>query len=159
MSELININYYCCLLVVVDSQPTLPVELSPHVIDRGDGQGACPSSDTLEATYNSINEEIMQLFQDAPCGGLGWRQVVSLDLGDPSQQCPSPWIETATPERSCFAQNDLNCIGVSFPVSGTYNRVCGRAVGYGQSHVDAFADLTQQGTLVSTLMVRIWMES
>ena len=144
--KFINIVFSTILLVVVDSQPTLPVELSPHVIDSGNGQGACSSSDTLEAIYYSINEEIMQLFQDAPCGGLGWRQVVSLDLGDPSQQCPSPWIETDTPERSCFAQNENNCIGVSFPVSGTYNRVCGRAVGYGQELPDAFADVVQQGS-------------
>ena len=72
-------------------------------------------------------------------GGVGWRSAVSLDMGDPLQQCPSPWIESATPNRSCHAQYNDNCIGVSFPVSGvTYSRVHGRAVGYGSGTPDAF---------------------
>ena len=150
MSELVTmsvllINIAVSIILLVDAQP---VKLSPHVhvIESGNGQEVCLSSDTLESTYNSIKEEILQLIQDAPCGGLGWRQVVSLDLGDPSQQCPSPWIETATPERSCFAQNNFNCIGVSFPVSGTYNHVCGRAVGHGLVSPDAFANIVQQNS-------------
>ena len=68
--------------------------------------------------------------------------MVSLDLEDPAHTCPSPWIESATPERSCVAPENINiCPGLSFPVSGlTYNRVCGRAVGYAASSVDAFDD-------------------
>ena len=116
------------------------------MIHRGNGQGACSSSDTLEAIYNSINEEILQLFQDAPCGGLGWRQVVSLDLRDPSQQCPSPWIETDTPVRSCRL-NSGSCAGVSFPVSGTYNRVCGQVIGDGVGTSEAFLESLQVSSI------------
>ena len=73
-----------------------------------------------------------------PCG-VGSRLAVSLDMGDTSQQCPSPWIEGSSPNRSCFAQNYDNCIGVRFPVSGgAYSRVCGRAIGYGTATPDAF---------------------
>ena len=60
-------------------------------------------------------------------------------MGDPSQQCPSPWSEASSPNRSCFAQVRDNCVGLRFPVSGgAYSRVCGRAIGYGKDTLDAF---------------------
>ena len=75
----------------------------------------------------------------APLCGVRWRKVVSLNMKDPSQQCPSPWVESSTPNRSCYAQYNDICVGVSFPVSGVaYSRVHGQAVGYGLGTPDAF---------------------
>ena len=119
--------------------------MNPVVIEGNNGQRSCPSSDTLESARNDLKEDIYQeltLELNSPCGGIGWAPVVSLDLEDPAHTCPSPWIESATPARSCVAPENINiCPGLSFPVSGlTYNRVCGRAVGYAASSVDAFDD-------------------
>ena len=127
--------------------------MNPVVIEGGNGQGPCPSSDILESARSNLTADIHQVFLDSPCGGIGWAPVVSLDLGDSAHTCPSPWIESATPQRSCIAPNNTNnCQGPSFSVSGlTYNHVCGQAVGYALNSVDAFADFTM------TLIFRIWM--
>ena len=74
-----------------------------------------------------------------PHAGLGWTPVVTLDLGDQSQFCPSPWVEINSPGRLCTARS--NCEGLSFQASGvTFCRVCGRAVGYVVLSPDAFAN-------------------
>ena len=137
----VKLGLVVTVLILVKVQTT-PSRVDPVVIKGGYGQGSCPSSDILESAWNNLKEDIHQVFPDSPCGGIGWTPVVSLDLGDPTHTCPSPWIESATPERSCIASSIMNnCQGLSFPVSGqTYNRVCGRAVGYAFYTVDAFAD-------------------
>ena len=87
----------------------------------------------------------LSLQTPSPCGGAGWRPVVNLNMADPSQVCPSPWIETLTPVRSCNKSTSAaGCDGVSFKVlGGTYSHVCGRAVGYTSGSPDAFADHSQ----------------
>lgn len=110
-----------------DSQ-TSPLRINPVVIGGGNVPASCPSSDALESARRNMTAAIQQLFQSTPCGGLGWAPVVSLDLCDPSQQCPSPWAEITTPNRSCRAPGVRDsCQGVTFPVSGVpYSQVCGR---------------------------------
>ena len=102
-----------CLMTAVISQPQPPLRINPAVIRGAGNTGACPSSDTLESTRQNISEVLRQTLID-PCGA-GWSLVTSLDLDDPSQQCPSPWVETPTPQRSCAADYSDSCIGLSFP--------------------------------------------
>ena len=137
----LSLVYVVTFLIVVKVQTT-PSRVDPVVIESDNSQGSCPFSDTLKSARSNLKADIHQVFLDSPCGGIGWTPVVSLDLGNPTHTCPSPWIESATPERSCIARNnENNCQGRSFPVSGlTYNRVCGRAVGYTLISPDAFAD-------------------
>ena len=108
------------------------MHLDPLVIRSGFSHLSSGDS-ALRSAQDSIIAEILQLFEDANCSGLGWRQIASLYLGDPSQQCPSPWTETAIPARSCSARaqnSNSSCLGVNIPVSEVYDRVCGRIVGY-----------------------------
>ena len=145
----VKLTLMVAVLIIVKVHTT-PSRVDPVVIEGEiNGQGSCPSSDTLVSARSNLKADIHQLFLDSPCGGIGWAPVVSLDLGDPAQTCPSPWIESATPERSCVAPNNANnCQGLSFPVSGlTYNRVCGRAVGYGVNTPDAFADFNNHNDI------------
>lgn len=115
-----------------------PVRIDPVVIPAT-GLGSCPSSDLLQSARSNMSAAIRQVLPDTPCGGLGWTPVVSLDLGDTSQQCPAPWMEISTPARSCTAEHGGTCVEVRFPVPGvTYSRVCGRAVGYDRSTPDGF---------------------
>ena len=144
----VKLSLVVAFLIVVKVQ-TIPSRVDPVVIEGGyDDQGSCPLNDTARS---NLKADIHQVFLDSPCGITGWTQVVSLDLGDPTHTCPSPWIESATPERSCIApDNAHNCQGLSFPVSGlsvTYNRVCGRAVGYAVNSPDAFRDLNDHNDI------------
>ena len=129
-------------VAVKAAQPALPIRVSAAVIEGGDVQGSCPSNGVLESARETLKEEIHQLFQNASCGGLGWTQVVSLDLEDPSHQCPSPWNVSSIPTRSCSTSNSDGCHGVSFPASGvTYSHVCGRAIGHGTGgSIDGFGN-------------------
>ena len=132
------------LAPTVNGQPCSegpPYCIDPVKVETGPANGprSCPPSATLQAARENTTAVIQQMFRDAPCGELGWTPVVTLDLGDQSQFCPSPWVETNSPGRSCTATN--NCEGSNFSASGvTYSRVCGRAVGYAVDSPDAFAN-------------------
>lgn len=135
------------LLIAAESQPSSePFRITPIMVEAR--STSCPADDILESarrnTSAAVTAAIQEIFPDvdSPCGGTGWMPVVSLDLRDPSQQCPSPWAVTTSPVRSCFAPQILNrCVGTNFPMPPrvfTYNRVCGRVTGYGIHTVDAF---------------------
>ena len=113
-----------------------PIRISPVVINETT-PGTCPSGiDT--ATVNS-RVLVEQLFDTAPCGGLGWTQIASIDMADVAQQCPPPFVVTDSPGRSCQPRDGTNCPGVTFPGPGApYTRVCGRIYGYGIRTPDAF---------------------
>ena len=98
------------VLIVVNAQTT-PSRVNPVVIEGEiNGQGSCPSSDTLQSARSNLMADIHQVFLDSPCGGIGWAPVVTLDLGDPAQTCPSPWTESATLARSCIAPITMRTI-------------------------------------------------
>ena len=124
---------------------TSPTNIDPVVIGARSPPGSCLSDDVLQSARRNTSAVIQQVLSDItaipPCGEPGWRLVVSLDMSDRSQQCPSPWREISTPARSCFkgSGHPGGCVGVSFPVSGpTYNRVCGYATTLSERTVDAF---------------------
>ena len=124
------------LVLEADAQP---IQLSPLVVD---GDNGCSSSDTLNSVQDSINEAILQLIQDSPCGGLGWRQVVALDLRDPDSSCPSGLIErTDSGIRTCaIDSNSAGCTSVTFPVTSGYSKVCGKIIGYQVAAPDTFGN-------------------
>ena len=136
-------DLYALLFTVAmaqESTETAPIRISPIVVGAGSVPGSCPSSSTLLSARRNISAAIQQLLPSisTPCGGQGWRPVVTLDMGDPSEQCPSPWIEASSPARSCYANLRDNCAGLRFPTPGVYSRVCGRGVGYTGYFPDAF---------------------
>ena len=116
----------------------------PSVVIEGDGSNSCPSNEVLEAARQTLTNATMNIFSMKTvmpeCGTGLWTQVVSLDMSDSAQQCPSPWMEFATPARSCGrpSNSDHGCNGVSFSVNIEYRRVCGRAIGDTPSSPDGF---------------------
>lgn len=125
------------VLATVESQNT--IRLDPVLItNETTNLRTCPSSGTVDAARRSAKATIRQAFLDSPCGGVGWTSVALLDLGNPAQQCPTPWVERDAPQRSCTAENSNDCRGLTFPVPGTYNRVCGQIQGYSINSPDAF---------------------
>ena len=143
------------LLVMVKAQlpnPELPLRVSSVALER-DSPRSCPSADTLQSARNNISQEIQSsLQQNLPCGVGNWRQVVNFNMEFASNQCPSPWIEVATPQQSCTEASPFRgCEGVSFSVSGgPYSKVCGRAVGYGVNTPDGFAAIRTGSVTIDT---------
>ena len=63
-------------------------------------------------------------------------------MGDPMQSCPPAWSDRFANEiRMCGrpAGSPLRCYSTIYSISGcSYNRVCGRVIGYQFGHTDAF---------------------
>jgi hypothetical protein len=127
------------------SSETSPIHINPVMIGVRSAPGSCPSDGILQSARRNTSAAIQQVLSDITttpaCGGPGWRLAVSLDMSDQSQQCPPPWIESSTPERSCFkgSGDSGGCVGVSFPVAGSaYNHVCGYLTALSERTVDGF---------------------
>jgi dynein heavy chain len=115
-----------------------PIRLNPVIVNETTTPGSCPAAIGMARLETA--EAIDQFFIDAPCGGLGWYQIASLDMSDSRQQCPSPWVVTGLPVRTCTSPpGGNNCVmGAIFPAPGNYTRVCGRIFGYSLNTPDAF---------------------
>ena len=75
------------------------------------------------------------------CGGLGWRPVISLNMSDLNQSCPTGLRLQSTPFRMCgrFPTVSPECKSVMFNVGvSSYSIVCGRIKGYYQNYKYAF---------------------
>ena len=98
---------------------------------------------TCQVSLDSVREILQNLTSKPECGEGLWYPVVSLDMSNSEQQCPSPWLEESSPARSCknSSPGSAACVSSSvyFPVSwAPYRRVCGRITGYSLSSTDAF---------------------
>ena len=114
---------------------------------RGEGTvGSCPSQESrdtaiqnLRATIQIVAVKVAPIIDN--CGPGVWYRVARLNMSDPSQQCPSAWVEYNTSGvRACGISNASNasCPGISYATSRQYSRVCGRAIGYQIGSTDAF---------------------
>ena len=124
----------------VTAQPLPPLRSAPVIIERsGSNARVCPTEIALQAAKANMTEETRRAIQNIPCGGPSWVRIANLDMTDATQRCPSPWVEYATPSRSCSVATAPGCQGVTFLGLGTYSRVCGRVTGYSSGSNDAFA--------------------
>ena len=104
---------------------------------------ACQSQRTAVATAiqrNFIN------FIAPPMWRYGlWTKVAYLNMTDPSQQCPPSWrLYSANGVRACgrtvaFAPMG-GCYSQNYTVQCSYNKVCGRIIGYQVGSPDVFGD-------------------
>ena len=113
------------------------------------GVGTCPPQERRDFIIQTIRETNQNLIlQIAPiienCGPGQWHQVASLNMSDPSQQCPSAWRELNTGGvRACGRDTSTgSCPGTSYPTNRQYSRVCGRVIGYQIGSPDAFGYMT-----------------
>ena len=71
--------------------------------------------------------------------GLEWKLVGSLDMTDPTQQCPDSWQTFTSPRTSCGKKSGEYCDSLNITTSGaSYQTVCGRFRGYQKGSPDAF---------------------
>ena len=130
------------LLVVLE--PALSDNLRTVTIQT---TGSCLSQEEKDLAIQNITTSIIRNILNTyleisnNCGPGQWHQVASLNMSDPSQQCPSAWIEYNTDGvRACGIQTSINegCLGTFYTTSRQYSRVCGRAIGYQVGSTDAF---------------------
>ena len=125
---------------------TLPISY-PATVLEGNSE-SCASIEEREMARTQFCEDIRKLLRDVvipsliPCGGPGWTLAASLDMTDPTQNCPSAWDErTESGKRLCFREpsSSAGCDSVTFTTDGKeYTHVCGRAIGYQHLSSDAF---------------------
>ena len=117
-----TVVYLVCIVVIsfaILAQPAvaqgadtvLPLTHPAQVL-QGDGSQTCPSEEQREiarseiknATRILLQESVVPLLQASqhPCGGLGWRRVVYLNMSDPTQQCPSVVAGDPHPTQSVW---------------------------------------------------------
>ena len=127
-----------------------PLQNIPKTVLQGD-ENSCSSDLEREAARQAITTDVRNLLKAGKsvplCGNGIWRKVVSLNMSDPTQQCPSPWREYNT-IRSCGRPvGAFSCVSVTFDTTGfQYTKVCGRAIGYQYYTTDCFYRFVPQST-------------
>ena len=112
------------------------------------------SDAAVQLTHCNISSNVLQILTQLDpritcsnetqkhCGPGLWHQVDSLNMSDPSQQCPSAWREYNTSGiRACGRPFNLegSCAVTDYAHIGRqYSRVCGRFIGYQIGSPDAF---------------------
>ena len=132
------------ILVLLDVSFSLRLRLAV-ALDETDAP--CPTYAAEARNYAS--QQVLALLQNQvpvpECGPGYWVQVANLNLTDPQQNCPSPWVMETTPGRSCAAASPP-CASVYFNRFGVmYQKVCGMALGYAINSPDAFVHLFGDG--------------
>ena len=117
----------CCLIILTGSSLNQPGSTCAASI----GKLQQNATEKITIIIDSL-EQIQQ------CGPGNWVQVVSVNLSDPEQNCPSPWVLETTPARSC-AGSQTGCTSVYYDTLGVlYQKVCGMALGYATESPDAY---------------------
>ena len=100
----------------------------------------------LDAANSNISSVQTQVGHIHPCGPGEWHRVTYLNMGDPTQQCPSAWREYNTSGvRACGRPSTSggSCAATIYSINFQYSRVCGRVVGYQYGNPDAFSNPNQ----------------
>ena len=129
---------------------SLPLKISP-VISR-----TCSVRPLMNATNPQMIETVNRLINEryggpsCTCSNTrSWKRVVYFNMTDTAQQCPSNWKLIETPIRGCTATTAPGCHSAIFSVNSfTYNRVCGRVIGYQKGSSDAFDSLISSGRTI-----------
>ena len=113
----------------------------------------CPPQANLEQAHANIRIFIQGFIKNftsdilQECGSGEWHTVVNLNMTDPSQQCPSAWMEYSSGGvRACEQIQNVagGCDGATFKTNRSYNKICGRATGYQVGGSAAFGWTTKQ---------------
>ena len=130
--------------------------LNPIAIP-GDGNGICSSQEEREAARGSISSTVqavisrfgIQFYTVPNCGAGEWQRVAYLNMSDPAEQCPSPWLEYSNNgARGCGRQNMATAVCNDSEVHYAsahqleYSKVCGRIIGYQIGDTDGLVHTT-----------------
>ena len=99
-------------------------------------------SKEIDTVQEEITEQTDSIQVQLHCGAGEWHRIAFLNMTNPSQKCPSAWMEYNTSGvRACGRQfsNEGNCATTQYPVANQYSKVCGRVIGYQVASPDGFA--------------------
>ena len=132
--------------------------LSSDKLDLASDEGKCVEEykedtlSSLESISDALEECKASLVsietQVHPCGGIGWREVVYLDLTDDTVSCPMGWSEDTFTDgpitvrgcsRTTLTDGSIDMTSFS-NTGGSYNEVCGRINGFASGNPEAFVD-------------------
>ena len=86
--------------------------------------------------------------------GQQWVKVGYLNMSDPTQQCPYPWQSVTSPRASCEKRASVICDSLNITTFGaSYQKVCGRFLGYQVGSPDAFLSYVGYGWNIETYYV------
>jgi len=101
---------------------------------------ACTCGDSgFQCLRSKVSEAL--LIDITKCGGPGWRKVISMNISDPNQSCPSGLRLQSTPFRLCgrFPTISPSCTSIMLSTgTSSYSIVCGRIKGFHQNLKYAF---------------------
>ena len=114
---------------------------------EGNGAGICPPEEDLEAVRSEIRQEVQTILEPTIiCGGTtGWTLHSYINASNSSEQCPSPLIahmydgqRVCGRDASSAARISCTSVILQGNRSQSYNKVCGRIVGYQYGGTQAF---------------------
>ena len=123
--------------------------LSPSVISGPTAGGTCQSQRTaVDTAIQSIHQSVQEVLSSTilpQCGDGLWTRVAYLNMTDRSQQCPPPWrLYRANGVRACgrpvTSASTGGCYSQNYTVQCSYDKVCGRIIGYQVGSPDVFGD-------------------
>ena len=156
----VALYFLCGPVVTVDAKLTIDPVIQREL--TAGNEDSCPTQEERNAVHQNITNTTLNLIYRyicetgssehklfCNCGPGEWHQLASLNMSDPSQQCPSPWTEyNSGGVRACqrSPSTSPSCSGVlySTPTNYQYKRVCGRATGYQFADTDAFHSAVSQ---------------
>ena len=127
-------------------------------------QATCPTSQQrdlaerdITASFNDFTFTVRSI-TNHPCGPGNWTRVAYVNMTDPSQQCPEPWVEVNLTGAGRTCSRPVigvgNCLSVNYPTNGVdYDNVCGRSIGYQQGSPDALSQRPLDGFYVDGLSI------
>ena len=137
------VTYFLLLILAVSAQTFNPLRIP---IDLG--RNSCPSTNGFQSASDQLAALVAAIRPVSECGGGWWKEVVSLNMTDPSQQCPSGWTLNSEPRACARPENsEAGCSLVTFPVGLSYTRVCGRISGSLVGDPDSFATFGQRNPI------------
>ena len=155
-----RLRFIAIVILALLSNKLQAIKISPLALAGAHNtSGMCPTQTSLEHAHanvsttvrglirNFINETIDDFYLSQDCRSGEWHTVVNLDMTDPSQQCPSAWMEyNSRGVRACERIQNVGgaCDGTTFATDHLYEKICGRATGYQVGGSAAFGWTTQQ---------------
>ena len=123
------------LMVPLQPVPAVSANLVDPITTESEGIiGSCPTQEKREAVIENITASILDFYPEicSNCGSGLWYRVASLNMSDPSQQCPSAWSEYNTEGVRAYGRSGTNvgtCSATLYATNHQYSRVCGRVIG------------------------------
>lgn len=130
-------------------------KLEPLVImgNHSTNTKTCPTSTQQLGALRLLKRRVQSLLNSSSeqeCGEGFWYQLLSVNMSDPTNQCPRGWVEeNEGGVRACGRGiTGSGCIPTTISArKHRYSKVCGKAIGYQYGHTDAFAFQLSSATI------------